>query len=148
MDRAHQFESGLDTYGFDPSVDLYGGGGLVSTVKDLALFMQATFTDQVFAGSGTRELMLSPVSAAPHPDPSYGHAQADGTYRLGISVHQIDGITVYQHNGYWGTSAVYVPSLRVAMAATMNQTEQRAEILDAMIRQALAELNSPARRAQ
>jgi D-alanyl-D-alanine carboxypeptidase len=142
LGRAHQFESGMDTYGIDPSIDLYGGGGLVSTVKDLTLFMQATFTDQVFARPSTRELMLSPVTAAPHPDSSYGHAQSDGTYRMGISVHEIDGITVYQHNGYWGTSAVYVPSLRVAMAATINLTEEPSVILGNMIRQALAALSA------
>jgi CubicO group peptidase (beta-lactamase class C family) len=61
---------------------------------------------------------------------------------MGIEVAEIDGIMVYQHNGYWGTKVAYVPQLRVALAATMNQTERRSEILDTMLRQTLAALRA------
>jgi D-alanyl-D-alanine carboxypeptidase len=142
LDRAHQFEDEFDTYDIDPSVDLYGGGGLVSTVEDLARFVQAIFSDQVFTKPSTRDVMLSTIPAAAHPDPSYGHAQSPQTFRMGIQVSDIDGIMVYQHNGYWGARIAYVPSLRVAVAATMNQTERRAEILDSMLRKVLAALSA------
>jgi len=36
--RAHQYYGDLDTFDWDPSLDLYGGGGLICDVKDLALF--------------------------------------------------------------------------------------------------------------
>ena len=37
-DRAHQFLEDIDVYAFAPYYDLYGGGGVVSTVGDLARF--------------------------------------------------------------------------------------------------------------
>jgi D-alanyl-D-alanine carboxypeptidase len=43
LDRAHRYEGDHDTYTDDPSYDLYGGGGLASTVRDTALFMRALF---------------------------------------------------------------------------------------------------------
>ena len=61
---------------------------------------------------------------------------------MGIQVRDIDGIMVYQHNGYWGTRIAYVPNLRIAAAATMSQTERRAEILDSMLRKVLAALSA------
>ena len=36
--RSHQYYETIDSTAFDPSFDLYGGGGLVSTVDDLARF--------------------------------------------------------------------------------------------------------------
>ncbi len=53
-DRAHQFLGDLDTADFDPSYDLYGGGGIVSTVGDLARFYRALFTGGVFADPALR----------------------------------------------------------------------------------------------
>ncbi len=39
--RTHQFLDDVDTYSFDPSMDLYGAGGLVSSAADLAHFARA-----------------------------------------------------------------------------------------------------------
>jgi CubicO group peptidase (beta-lactamase class C family) len=39
----------MDMTGADPSFDLYGGGGLVSTVNDLARFYRALLDGHVFA---------------------------------------------------------------------------------------------------
>jgi hypothetical protein len=40
---------------------------------------------------------------------------------MGVEVHEIDGVTVYLHGGAWGTLAAYVPSLGVALGATVTQ---------------------------
>src|SRR5207244_1064509 len=56
--RAHQYLGGIDTAGFDPSFDLYGGGGLVSTVGDLGRFYRALLTGQVYEKAATLRTML------------------------------------------------------------------------------------------
>ena len=40
-ERAHQYIDETDTFAFDPSFDLYGGGGLVATLGDAAAFFGA-----------------------------------------------------------------------------------------------------------
>ena len=39
--RAHQYDGAFDNVVLDASHDLYGGGGLVSTVADVATFYRA-----------------------------------------------------------------------------------------------------------
>ncbi len=48
----------------------------------------------------------------------------------GIFVFNIDGLTDYQHGGYFGTEAAYFPELDVTIALTVNRTDSDAgEIL-------------------
>lgn len=124
-DRAHQFIDDTDTFAFDPSFDLYGGGGLVATVGDLAAFYRALFTGGVFSDPATADLMLTTVDGArPRPDAD-ATALAPGVYRMGIWVMEIDGVTAYAHTGFWGTAAVYVPEFDLAVAATVNQNKAK-----------------------
>ena len=57
--RLHQWFGDVDTYDWDPSLDLYGGGGLVSTTTDLATFVEALLGGRVFDERDTLEAMLS-----------------------------------------------------------------------------------------
>jgi D-alanyl-D-alanine carboxypeptidase len=117
-DRAHQFFGDIDTAEFDPSFDLYGGGGLASTVGDLARFYRALFTDRVFADAETTSVMLTSVDGAQAlPD-----AGPDG-YRMGIWVVEVDGFTTYRHTGFFGTLATYVPDLDLVVTLTVNQNQ-------------------------
>ncbi len=122
-DRAHQYDGIDDTYRWHPSLDLYGGGGLVSTVGDLARFMRGIFTGRVYRRSSTTEMMLSTVDATSGGPAYFGHAQVPGIYRMGVFVVDIDGLTIYVHEGYWGTLAAYVPSLDLAVGATVTQAQ-------------------------
>lgn len=124
-ERSHQFIDDTDTTGFNPSFDLFGGGGLVATVGDLAVFYRALFTGGVFSDPATIDSMLTTVDGArPRPDADEA-ALAPGTYRMGIWVVEIEGVTVYAHSGFWGTAAVYVPELDMAVAATVNQNKAK-----------------------
>jgi len=51
----------LDVSGFDPSFDLYGGGGLAATVGDMAAFMRALLTGGVYDNLPTADTMLTTV---------------------------------------------------------------------------------------
>lgn len=125
FNRAHQYEGDFDTYLVDPSIDLYGGGGLVSTVGDLTKFMRGLFGGHVFRNPKSLEDMLSPTQLKPGQT---GEAPIDSAtmgYRMGIEVLQIHGLTAYWHTGYWGTMAAFVPDLDLSIGATVNQQENR-----------------------
>jgi D-alanyl-D-alanine carboxypeptidase len=123
--RAHQFIDDVDTFGFDPSFDLYGGGGLVSTVGDMAAFYRALFTGGVFSDPTILDLMLTTVEGArPRPDADAA-AHAPGVYRMGVWVDELAGVRLYAHSGFWGTAAVFVPELDLAVAATVNQNKAK-----------------------
>jgi D-alanyl-D-alanine carboxypeptidase len=121
-ERAHQFYGDVDTFAFDPSFDLYGGGGLVSTVGDLARFYRALLTDDVCDDYLTRAFMLVwREQARALPDAS-DRALPPGAYRMGIWEVEVEGFVTYRHTGFFGTLASYVPDLDLVVTATTNQT--------------------------
>jgi len=134
--RAHQFYGEVDSHDFDPSFDLYGGGGLVTTVGDLATFFGDVFRNRVFRQPTTVDTMLTTIDGVrAHPDAS-DRALPPGAYRMGVWVREIGGRTVFLHTGFFGTMAAYVPDLDLAVAATVNQNHARVfdRILEATIR--------------
>ena len=145
-DRAHQYLGDIDSYAWDPSFDLYGGGGLVATVGDLARFIRGIFTGGVYARPGTSDTMLTTIAAARGGPAAWGATQVPGTYRMGVAVNEIEGVTVYMHTGYWGTLAAYVPSLDLALGATVTQQESNA--LGVLFRRALGLVRAAAETEQ
>jgi D-alanyl-D-alanine carboxypeptidase len=122
-DRAHQFYGDVDTFTFDPSFDLYGGGGLVSTVGDLARFYRALFEGRLFEDLSTRQIMLMPVyDALPLPNASE-RALPPGAYRMGIWEVRVAGYETYRHSGFFGTLATYVQDLDLIVTAATNQNQ-------------------------
>ena len=136
-DRAHQFLGDLDTVDLHPSYDLYGGGGLVSTVGDLARFYRALFTDSVYADPGTAGVMLTTVDGVQALPGASERALPPGAYRMGIWVVEVEGFTTYRHDGFFGTLATYVPELDLTVTATVNQNRARGALGD-LARQAIA----------
>ena len=107
-DRAHQYLGGLDTYGIDPSVDLYGGGGIVASMADLAHFLTALLEGHVFEKRETLETMMRPRSP-----------EMNG-YGMGLFGSTVRGLTGRGHSGFWGTTAMVFPDagLTIAVAIT------------------------------
>lgn len=111
--RAHQFfDDGRDTYDWNPSLDMYGGGGLVATPTDLGRFMFALFEGKVFKRPETLQLMISKEGLP-----------ADSPYRLGIFEFEAGGKKIYWHSGFWGTAAFYVPGQHQAYAFAVTRRE-------------------------
>ena len=136
-DRAHQFIDEIDVTDYYPSYDLYGGGGLVATVDDMARFYRALFTGKVFADPATIDVMLTTVDGCvPRPDAD-DDALAPGAYRMGVWVFEIAGLEVYAHSGFWGTAAVYAPELDLAVAVTVNQNKAK-EAMWELVEQSIA----------
>lgn len=110
--RIHQYFQGQDTYLLHPSMDYFGGGGLLSTTEDLSRFFLALFQGKVFKNPSTLEKMLQPVSYSETPMMDY---------RIGIYRIEINGVEAFAHAGFWGTQVIYLPSVDVAMATNYSQ---------------------------
>jgi D-alanyl-D-alanine carboxypeptidase len=124
-ERAHQFFGELDVTGFDPSFDLWGGGGIATTVGDLAEFTRSLFTGEVFEDPKTLEAMLTTFDGLRPAPGASERALPPGAYRMGVWVLPADGYTVYRHTGFWCTSATWVPELDLVVTLTVNQHEAR-----------------------
>jgi D-alanyl-D-alanine carboxypeptidase len=116
--RAHQFLGPEDSFNLDPSFDLYGGGGLVATIDDVAHFYQALLAGQVFDDPATLRTMLDIPSIN------------TGGYAVGIGRLDISGNTCWSHSGFWGTTVISCPELGVtaAVSAGQNNVFDRAEM--------------------
>jgi len=110
--RAHQYYDDFDNITLDASHDLYGGGGLVSTVSDLTRFYRALFHGAIFHTRKTLEAMLH-VSRA-------GRRAGAG---MGIFRVDVDGERCFGHPGYWGTETIHCPRLDLTIARTTNQAD-------------------------
>lgn len=116
--RAHQYLDTVDTYRLDPSHDLYGGGGLVSNMEDMARFYRALVRGELFEKKETLDAMLEPTAQST--------AVREGGYGMGIGRGVVGGVTCYGHSGYWGTTARHCPAIDLTVAAAMNRSPDSA----------------------
>lgn len=106
--RIHQYFQGRDTYEFSPTMDYFGGGGILSTSQELVNFFQALFQGKVFEKAETLEIMLEPATY---------ETKARMDYQMGMYKIKINGLEAYSHSGFWGTQVIYIPELNLYMAA-------------------------------
>jgi len=113
-ERIHQYFQGMDTFNFDPSLDLYGGGGLVANTKDMARFYQELFAGNVFEQSSTLDTMITKVNFPKDYTPS-------SDYRMGIFYFNFNEMYMYSHSGFWSTQATYIPELNASVSIIITQ---------------------------
>jgi D-alanyl-D-alanine carboxypeptidase len=101
--RAHQYLGELDATGWDPSFDIHGAGGLVSSLDDLGRFYRALIDGRILK----RPAMLRTMLAE----------------RMGIDAWPMAGETCYGHVGFWGVGAYYCPRSRVTFANSITQAD-------------------------
>jgi D-alanyl-D-alanine carboxypeptidase len=107
---------GIDTENVDPSFDLYGGGGIASTTKDLAVFCQHLFSNKIIKDQEILDLIYTkakPIEAM------------ESDYYLGISSVYFSGVRGYGHGGFWGTAVNYFPELNASIAVVVLDRDQR-----------------------
>jgi D-alanyl-D-alanine carboxypeptidase len=124
--RAHQYMSGGDTFGLDPSFDLYGGGGIAATVADMAGFTTAVLTGRVFDKPATLDSMMIIRSTGLYD--GYGY----GLFRVNIQ-----GRRGYGHSGFWGTVSLHFPAEGVTIAVADTEQSQQGGVLFGVVREAL-----------
>ncbi|MGB0424954.1 MAG: hypothetical protein ACPGED_11535, partial [Flavobacteriales bacterium] len=101
---------GLDNHIIDPSFDLFGGGGIASSTREMAQFTQALFTGKVFDKPETLELMKTKMPIDQGEDPKYF---------LGLSEGETGGYKSFGHGGFWVTSSMYFPELETTIAVAI-----------------------------
>ena len=65
---SHQYEGPMDVADMDASVDLYGGGGLMSTCGDLARFFRGLIQGEVFTHPETLATMTTTLQGIPRAE--------------------------------------------------------------------------------
>jgi D-alanyl-D-alanine carboxypeptidase len=108
--RTRQWIGNREVTNVHASVDLFGGGGLLMSARDMAIFWKALFEGKIFAQPGTLDEMLR-----------QGSHKGSDRYRLGMFAEQFNGRTFYWHSGFWGTYALYDPATRTAVAGVTTQ---------------------------
>jgi D-alanyl-D-alanine carboxypeptidase len=127
--RLVQWFDGVEVATLDASSDLFGGGGLVSTLEDMTRFYRALLQGEVFRRPGTLATMLEPSPQS--------IASGEGGYGMGLGRMMIDGQACHGHGGFWGTEAWHCPGVDVTVAGAVSSTAGQ-ESLHAMTRAALA----------
>ncbi len=106
--RAHQYLGEQDVTAWFASYDLYGGGGLVTDSRDLALFMRQLLKGKVFDRPESLEEMTG---------------RGTLPYRLGLMALECDGRLALGHQGFWNTFAYHVPSLDLTVGGSITNHE-------------------------
>ena len=113
--RVRQYLGDQDVTDLDASIDLFGGGGLVSNARDLAGFWRALFEGRVFDSSATLDEMCRTV-----PGPEEGVE-----FGLGVFKEDVGSSWVWSHTGFWGSFAVHDPDSGMTIAGATNQAASR-----------------------
>ena len=111
-DRVHQYIDGTDSYGIDPSFDLYGGGGITAPLEELGAFVEALVTGKVLERRETLDTMLAP------------RGTDRGGYGLGVYPLTTGGEKGYGHTGFWGTAAFHFPASKLTLAVAVTEQTQ------------------------
>lgn len=115
---SHPYDGDVDTRDWDPSWDLYGGGGLATSADDLARFIDALFDGELLGDAALDEMLtVSDVSEGAF----FGIDGALGIARFYLD----DGSACWAGYGYFGTAMVRCPALDLTYACTLNQSEPR-----------------------
>jgi D-alanyl-D-alanine carboxypeptidase len=128
--RAHQYLGTVDVTDWDPGMDLHGGGGLVSTTPDLAVWYRSVLTGGVFGDPRTLAMALATPFVTVVGPVRAPHAPLMGVMPFGRHM-------CWGHGGFWGTMVLYCPDIdtAVALSVNMNGAAQKkgiAELLDGL----------------
>ena len=113
---SHQYEGEYDVADMDASVDLYGGGGLMSTCRDLGRFFRALLGGEVFGEPATLRTMTTTLVDVPLADGVSGEDDPSSAAMF-LFRHEIGGEEWWGHDGYWGTTAYTCPTRDVTIVA-------------------------------
>ena len=108
---SHQYEGEYDVAVMDASVDLYGGGGLMSTCRDLGRFFRGLLRGEVFREASTLETMTTTLVGVPAAE---GTSVDDDPSSAAMFLFrdEIGGEEWWGHPRLLGHDRVHVPGAR------------------------------------
>ncbi|HVB27995.1 MAG TPA: serine hydrolase domain-containing protein [Mycobacteriales bacterium] len=106
--RMTQYAGETDVGTLDCSIDLFGGGGLISTTRDLAHFAGQLMRGDVLRHRSSLDIMK-------HPGTHAGRAEQ------GLGLFQLDpaGEPLWGHTGFWGTAMAATDDGRWSIAVVV-----------------------------
>lgn len=102
----------------NPSWDLYGGGGIASTILEMASFYQKLFNGKIIRNMDVLQLMYKDVL----PD-------LTTNYCLGVRKIKVDNVVGYNHGGGLGTDVTYFPKLNTTISLAVIDADKRSILL-------------------
>jgi D-alanyl-D-alanine carboxypeptidase len=120
-----------DSHDHDISWDLYGGGGIATTAKELAQFSYNLFNGNIIENEAILKLLSTPVTPL---------VDEPNNYRLGLSEASIQGLTGYGHGGFWGTIVFYIPRLDVSISVVVLERHGKQKVIKGMLNTIVTEL--------
>ncbi len=115
---SHPYAGSLDALLINGCVD-WAAGGHVSTVTDLAHFLNALFRDTALVSRQSLDRMLVSV-----PTPVHRYGLGVSIRRAAASKRAETSRTFWGHGGHWGSWMFYVPEWRGTVVGTINRTAQ------------------------
>lgn len=109
---AHAYLGSINVNQIDPSFDLFGGGGLISTIQDMTNFIRAVYRGHVFQNSTT-------LSSALTISPAIRNPQKELYSYMGRAI-MIGPYNCWSHNGFWGTVTAHCPTPDITVSITVN----------------------------
>ncbi|KQU83874.1 hypothetical protein ASD00_33770 [Ensifer sp. Root31] len=131
LPRARQYLGPIDASDFHPSMDSFGGGGLIMSARDLSNWTAHLFEGRVYKDPSTLRVMMSTGS----------HLNAEN-YRLGLMHRSVSSFDVYFHLGFWGSAAYYCPASKLSVAGFTTNREHRGQLV-ALIEQIICSSANP-----
>ena len=125
--KVNQYWGEYNSSLFDVSYDLYGGGGIACTTKDLAAFSYNLFNAEIIKDTTVLNLIFTETQT---------NDSVQSNYRLGLMTDEYRKLKVYGHSGFWGTVVLYIPDLNASVSVYVLQKDKRAlrrEIMDMII---------------
>lgn len=99
----------IDATHWDNSVDLYGGGGYVSTTKDLTKFYHQLFNNGIFNSPETLKTLLSSNGIT-------NQGRSAEAYKMGLWEINTPNGKGYMHNGFWGSAVIHFPDYNATIS--------------------------------
>lgn len=108
-----QYLDGVDLSSINASFDLFGGGGIVSTVSDLNRFFLALMAGEVLSPQTVMAALVTPASAR-LAEPQWR------THSYLLSSMQLGNRFCLGHTGFWGTGVAVLPETQVCVSVSLN----------------------------
>jgi D-alanyl-D-alanine carboxypeptidase len=125
---AHHYTEELDWTSVSPTID-WAGGGLVTTLADLARFVRGLWSGEL----GDPSRLTQWTQGASFPP---GHTLRYERYGLGIGADTVEGVELIGHTGFIGAFAFYASSHDAVLVGTHNASEvDRRPLVAAMCRE-------------
>lgn len=112
--RAHQYFDTVDTFNWNASLDLHGGGGLLSTAKDMSLFTEAIMKSRIFKLQETQAMMTTPTLDSSSMGFEYG---------MGLFKKRLGKFDAWGHTGFWNSFSYHIPQFDFTISGVISQNK-------------------------